>query len=319
MIRADGAAAVTQVLRAHPTAPRGLRQRRAPEGHDPGAQAALQPLRRDVRSHKRGRDVHAPLGLAAAVEAAPLVPLVLGQVVLLRRERSLGGRGVRAGLAPRRRRRPRALILLEVVLSLHRVHLARAEPASRGRDEEAVEGHGESLFQGHHARAGRAPARHRPIRRVEALVRRGFGSRRVKRLLRVGHRGKRARLPGAVRRQPHHGELPGRARVGERVERLGRNRRAHAREPVHDALNPGVVCAVEHDERINLANHLLGQVGRRLRGTQERANAAAGLKAPGEPSHGVESSAERQVRRVEAEVGDASLLKERGGGVERGI
>ena len=65
MIRADGAAAVAQVLRAHPTAPRGLRQRRAPEGHDPGAQAALQPLRRDVRCHKRGRDVHAPLGLAA--------------------------------------------------------------------------------------------------------------------------------------------------------------------------------------------------------------------------------------------------------------
>mmetsp|Transcript_12394 Transcript_12394/g.48205 ORF Transcript_12394/g.48205 Transcript_12394/m.48205 type:complete len:310 (-) Transcript_12394:1085-2014(-) len=206
VIRADGAAPVAHVLRAHPPAPRGLRQRRAPEGHDPGAQAALQPLRRDVRSHKRRRDVHAPLGLAAAVEAAPLVPLVLGQVVLLRRERSLGGRGVRAGLAPRRRRRPRALILLEVVLSLHGVHLARAEPAGRGGDEESVEGYGESLFQGHHARAGRAPARHSPIRRVEALVRRGFGSRRVKRSLRVGDRGKRAGLPGAVRRQPHHGD-----------------------------------------------------------------------------------------------------------------
>ena len=132
VVGAHDAAAVAHVLRAHPPTPRGLRQRRAPEGRHPRAQPALQPLSRDIRAHKRGGYVHAPLGLTFAVEAPAFVPLVLGQVVLLRRERSLGGGGVCPGLAPRRGHRPRALVLLQVVLSLHGVNLPGTEPAVCG-------------------------------------------------------------------------------------------------------------------------------------------------------------------------------------------
>ena len=86
---------------------------------------------------------------------------------------------------------------------------------------------------------------------------------------------------------------------------------------MHTSLDPSLVRDVERDERVDLADDLLREIGRGGDGAEENPDAAAGFEAPGEPSRGVETRAEGDVRAVEAEVGDAALRQEGSHRVER--
>ena len=188
--------------------------------------------------------------------------------------------------------------------------LMSEQPAVCGSDEQPVEGHGEALLEGHHPRSRRAPASDGPVRGIDRG--RSLGARGLERVLGVGDGGQRAGLPGAVARELHDGQLGQGRSVG-----AVRTARTHAREPVHASLDPRLVRDVERDERVDLADDLLREIGRGGDGAEENPDAAAGFEAPGEPSRGVETRAEGDVRAVEAEVGDAALRQEGSHRVER--